>query len=136
MNGPANARAFLGTGFAFPIGVTPAGRLALASAEEKIAQSIEQILGTAKGERLMRPDFGCGVHELVFAPNDAASVGRIVDEVRRALVAFEPRIDLLDVSAEVAPERPNLLLIRIDYRIRQNNAVTNLVYPFFVREGL
>lgn len=136
MSARAAARPFLGLGLAFPIAVTPTGALALASDEEKIAQSIELILGTATGERLMRPDFGCGVHDQVFAPNDAATIGRIVDEVRRAVVSFEPRIDVLDVSAEFAPERPNLLLIRIDYRIRQNNAITNLVYPFFVREGL
>ena len=136
MSARTATRPFLGLGLAFPIAVTPGGALALASDEEKIAQSIELILGTAKGERLMRPDFGCGVHDQVFAPNDAATIGRIVDEVRRAVVAFEPRIDVLDVSAEFAPERPNLLLIRIDYRIRQNNAITNLVYPFFVHEGL
>jgi phage baseplate assembly protein W len=136
MNGRPQARAFLGTGFAFPLAVTPQGRLALAVDEERIAQSIEQILGTATGERLMRPEYGCGVHDMVFAPNDAGTVGRVIDEVRRALVTFEPRIDLLDVSAEVDAEQPTLLLIRIDYRIRQNNAVTNLVYPFFVREGL
>jgi phage baseplate assembly protein W len=135
MRHPPQARDFLGQGLAFPLAVTPGGRLAAARFESKIAHSIEMILGTARGERLMRPDFGCGVHELPFTANDDASIGRVTDEVGQALARFEPRIDVLDVSAELADEHPNILLIRIDYRIRQNNAVTNLVYPFFVQEG-
>lgn len=83
----------------------------------------------------MLPDFGCGIHDLVFAPNNAITLSVVVQNVRQALVAYEPRIDVLDVNAETAPEKPNLLLIRINYRIRANNALGNLVYPFFIREG-
>jgi hypothetical protein len=129
-------RAFRGSGLAFPLAVDPQGRLATASDDAKIEQSVWLILSTAKKERLMRPDYGCGIHDLVFAPNSPQSIGQIVDQLRRALVAQEPRIDVLDVTGEAPPGEPNLLLLRIDYRIRENNALANMVYPFFVTEGM
>jgi uncharacterized protein len=128
-------REFLGVGWKFPLQVTPKGAMAPARYEQRIEESIYLILSTARGERVMLPDFGCGIHDLVFAPNNAATVAMVVDEVRRALVAYEPRIDVLTVDAETAPEQPNVLLIRIDYRIRANNALGNLVYPFYITEG-
>ena len=87
------------------------------------------------GERLMQPQFGCGIHDLLFAPNNAATRTRAVEHVRRALVAYEPRIDVLNVAAETTVAEPSLLLIRVDYRIRANNAVGNLVYPFYITEA-
>jgi phage baseplate assembly protein W len=128
-------RAFRGKGLAFPLSVDPQGRLATASAERKIEQAVWLILSTAKRERVMRPDYGCGIHDLVFSPGTPQSVGQIVDQLRRALVAQEPRIDVLDVTGEIPPGEPNLLLLRIDYRIRENNALANMVYPFFITEG-
>jgi phage baseplate assembly protein W len=128
-------RAFRGAGLAFPLAVDAGGRLATASDDAKIEQSVWLILSTAKQERLMRPDYGCGIHDLVFSPNSPQSIGQIVDQLRRALVAQEARIDVLDVSGETRPAEPNLLLLRIDYRIRENNALANMVYPFFVTEG-
>jgi phage baseplate assembly protein W len=128
-------RAFRGIGLAFPLAVTPQGALATASDNTKIEQSVWFILSTAKKERIMRPDYGCGVHDLVFSPSSPQSVGQIVDQIRRALVAQEPRIDVLDVTGEIAPGESNLLLLRIDYRIRANNALANVVYPFFITEG-
>jgi len=83
----------------------------------------------------MLPDFGCGIHDLVFAPNNPGTLAQVVQNVRKALVAAEPRIDVLDVAADSAPDSPNLLLIRINYRIRANNAVGNLVYPFYIGES-
>ncbi len=128
-------RPFLGIGWKFPIQVTPTGGIATASEEQRIEEAILIILSTAPGERLMLPDFGCGIHDLVFSPNDTSTVTKIVDHVRRALVDYEPRIDVLDVSAQVSEGQPNLLLIRIDYRIRDTNSMKNLVYPFFITEG-
>jgi phage baseplate assembly protein W len=127
-------RPFLGQGLAFPLGVV-GGRLALARGERKIEDAIRLILGTARGERLMRPDLGCGVHDLAFAPGGPGARTRIVAAVREALVLQEPRIDVLDVAADEAPGARNLLLVRVTYRIRENNAVTNLVYPYFLTEG-
>lgn len=128
-------RKFLGVGWKFPIQVSPGGAMAYARYEHGIEESIYVILGTAPGERIMRPGFGCGIHDLVFAPNNSATIALVVDAVRRALVANEPRIDVLTVDAQTAPEQPNLLLIRIDYRIRANNTLGNLVYPFYITEG-
>jgi phage baseplate assembly protein W len=128
-------RPFLGVGWKFPLQVTPQGKIARARYEQRIEESIYLILGTAKGERVLLPDFGCGIHDLVFAPNNAMTPTLVVQSVRRALTAYEPRIDVLAVDAESTPEQPNLLLIRINYRIRANNALGNLVYPFYVQEA-
>jgi hypothetical protein len=128
-------RAFRGAGLAFPLAVDGQGRLAAASGENKVEQSIWLILSTAKGERLMRPSYGSGMHDLVFSPSSPQSIGQIVDQLRSALVAQEPRIDVLDVSGQIPPGQANLLLLRIEYRIRANNALTNMVYPFFITEG-
>jgi phage baseplate assembly protein W len=127
-------RPFLGQGLRFPPEIV-GGRLTTSRGEGKIEESIRHILGTGIGERLMRPDFGCGVKDLVFAPNNSITTSQVVDHVRRALTQHELRIDVLEVTAESTPERPNLLLIRIGYRVRENDALGNLVYPFFVTEG-
>jgi Bacteriophage baseplate protein W len=128
-------RPFLGVGWKFPLQITPTGGIATASAEQRIEESILIIMSTARKERLMLPDFGCGIHDLVFSSNDSSTVSRIVDAVRRSLVTYEPRVDVLDVSAETSEGEPNLLLIRVDYRIRDTNSMKNLVYPFYITEG-
>jgi phage baseplate assembly protein W len=128
-------RAFLGVGWRFPLQVTPTGGLATSSLEQKIEESIYLILSTGKRERLMLPDFGCGIHDLVFAPDDAGTVAEVTATVRESLVRYEPRIDVLTVDVSPAPGEPNLLLIRVDYRVRANNARANLVYPFYITEG-
>ena len=126
---------FIGRGWPFPIKLGVNRCLSFLSGETKIRQSIWLILSTAPGERQMRPDFGCGIHDLVFQPNTAALRGAIQVRVQEALTRWEPRIDVVDVRVETPPEAGNYLLIRIDYRIRANNAFYNLVYPFFINEG-
>lgn len=126
---------FLGRGWNFPVKPGANGRLAFVGGEEKIRQSIWLILSTAPGERQMRPEFGCGIHDLVFEPNTTALHGLVQIRVRESLTRFEPRIDVTDVRVETPPEARNYLLIRVDYRIRSNNAFYNLVYPFFINEG-
>jgi phage baseplate assembly protein W len=128
-------RPFLGVGWKFPLEVTPRGRVAMARHEQRVEESIYQILATARGERVMLPDFGCGIHDVVFAPNSAPTLARIKQDVLDALVRYERRIDLLAVEVENPPEEPNLLLIRVSYRIRSNNAVGNVVYPFYITES-
>jgi phage baseplate assembly protein W len=127
------ARNFLGNGWKFPLQVTPAGRIALARHEQRIEEAVFLILSTARGERVMLPQFGCGIHDLTFSPNTPGALSAVVDAVRTALVKFEPRIDVLDVTADAQGE--TLLLIRIHYRIRANNAIGNLVYPFYITEA-
>lgn len=128
-------RNFLGIGWKFPLQVNAAGKIAQARYEQRIEEGIYLVLSTAKGERAMLPDFGCGIHDLVFEPNNPRTVARAVQAVRDGLTRYEPRIDVLDVSAEAAPEQENLLLIKVSYRIRANNALGNLVYPFYIREA-
>jgi phage baseplate assembly protein W len=128
------AREFLGAGWKFPLQVNASGGIARARYEQRVEESIYLILSTAKGERMMLRDFGCGIHDRVFAPNDSVVLSTVVSEVREALVRFEPRIDVLDITAESAADQQNLLLIRIDYRIRANQALGNLTYPFYINE--
>ena len=95
-----------------------------------IRDLIEQVLFTAPGERVMRPDFGCGIHRMVFSVNDAATLNNTVEEVKKALIRWEPRIDLLDVAAR--SRSGGQLLIDIRYRVRSTNNLFNLVYPFYL----
>jgi phage baseplate assembly protein W len=134
METPLN-REFLGIGWRFPLQVGADGRIAQARYERRIEESIVLILSTAPGERPMLPEFGCGIHEVTFAPNDSRTIALVVHAARQALTRFEQRIELLDVHAENAPEAPNLLLIRVNYRVRATNAIGNLVYPFYIKES-
>jgi uncharacterized protein len=127
---------FLGVGLGFPVTIDgKEKRLAVAEYEESVRQAIWIILATAKGERVMRPDFGCGIYELVFAVNDAGTRGLVEYEVREALRAWEPRIDVLKVKARSAGAEEEKLLISIDYRVRVTDSRFNLVYPFYLERG-
>jgi len=126
---------FLGTGWKFPIRLNGRGGLSYVSGERSVAEAIWIILSTPKKSRVMEPAFGCGIHDYVFAPNNANTRAVIETEVRSALMRWEERIDVLDVSATAHLDAPNTLLIEVDYRIRANNAAGNLVYPFFINEG-
>jgi phage baseplate assembly protein W len=127
---------FLGRGWAYPVLPTLEGHIGLVAGPPAIEQAIVIILGTSVGERVMRPTFGCGIWELVMEPNSAQLHGRVQLRVREALTRWEPRIDVLGVRVESPPDQKNVLLIRIDYQIRSNNAAYNLVYPFFLQEGV
>jgi uncharacterized protein len=131
----AENRDFLGRGWRFPVRITSTGGIALSDGEEKVRQSIEIILATSPGEYPMSPDFGCGVHDLVLEANTEALHGLATQRVRDALVRNEPRIDVLDVRARSGSDDAQLI-VEVDYRLRANNAVFNLVYPFFLLEGV
>lgn len=127
----------LGSGLAFPLRVDARGGLALAHEDEDVREAIAVILGTAPGERPMRPEFGCGIHDHVFDAVDASLVGRIEQEVRRALDRWEPRIEVVTVEMSIEPSSEGgmvneLVVIDIGYRLRATNDVRNLVYPFYV----
>ncbi len=128
------SKPFLGTGWFFPVDLDKKGELALARYEDSVHQSMWIILGTAKGERVMWPDFGCGIHDLVFETATASTYGRIAEAVREALLLFETRIDVRNVQAEPGGQGETLL-IRIEYEIRATNTVFNLVYPFYLERG-
>ena len=129
--------ALLGSGLAFPLRVDARGGLALSHEDEDVREAIAVILGTAPGERPMRPEFGCGIHDYVFESVDAYLVGRLEQEVRHALDRWEPRIDVLTVelSVERATEGGvlnELVVIDIAYRLRATSDIRNLVYPFYI----
>lgn len=122
---------FIGSGWAFPVRTDATGSIALVSGEREVAESIRLILATMPGERPMRPEFGCNIHDLVFAPADAATAGQISYEVRLALEQWEPRITLDDVIVSFDRVEDGMLLIDIRYRLRDSNDPRNLVFPFY-----
>jgi phage baseplate assembly protein W len=121
-----------GTGIAFPLRVDAHGGVALSRDERDVEEAIAVVIGTARGERPMRPEFGCGIHDYVFEAIDAYTVGRLDHEIRLALQRWEPRIDVLDVGIDTSLAERGELLIEITYRLRESNDVRNLVYPFYV----
>jgi phage baseplate assembly protein W len=123
---------FIGAGLAFPLRTDPTGSVALVTRERDVEESIRLIIGTALGERPMRPEFGCRVHDYVFAPADATTAGLIAYEVRASLERWESRIDVDDVHVEPHPDDPATLLIDIRYSIRLANDPRNLVFPFYL----
>ena len=124
---------FLGVGWTSPVQLDDNGQIKVARYEDSVRQSIWMILSTAKGERVMRPDFGCGIHEKVFSPNSLGTVGQIVSDVRDALIDWEPRIDVLDVDTIPDSSQPNVILIQLNYQVRTTNNIFNLVYPFYLQ---
>jgi phage baseplate assembly protein W len=124
---------FLGVGWASPTTLEN-GQIQVAKYEERVRQSILTILSTAKGERVMRPDFGCDIHERVFAPNSSGTFGQIVSDVRDALIEWEPRIDVLDIDTIADRQQPNVIFIQVNYQIRTTNNIFNLVYPFYLQQ--
>jgi len=129
------AEEFLGTGWSFPVETDNRGDVAVSSADEDIRESIRIILGTAKGERLMRPEFGCDIHKHLFSAATPSTLNLIESSVREALVRWEPRIDIESVDAHTDDEEPNKVLIEIAYHVRTTNSLSNMVYPFYLTEG-
>jgi hypothetical protein len=126
---------FIGRGWAFPIRIDANGGIALVSREHEIQEAIRVIVSTSPGERPMRPDFGCRIHDFVFAPTDGATAAAISAEVTSALTRWEHRIDVDDVVVLFTAEDPSVLYIDIHYRLKQTNDRHNLVFPFYVIPG-
>ena len=127
---------FLGRGWKFPVGVnTTTGRIAMSEFEEDIKESIRIILATAPGERVMRPEFGCGIHDLVFSALNRATLGLFESRVRESINKFETRVEIekLDISTKEADR--GKLVIELACRIRDTNSEFNLVFPFYLTEG-
>jgi phage baseplate assembly protein W len=125
----------LGRGWRYPVDVNRNGGVAAASDDELIRQSIVILLGTAPGERVMRPHFGCEIHDLLFAPNNANTAGLAAHYCVEAMLKFEPRVS--DVEADATPSRdePNKLLIHLRYKVKATGSVHNMVYPFYLRKS-
>src|SRR5437660_1632054 len=123
---------FVGAGWAFPMAIDGTGSVALVRGEREIEESIRLILGTSYGERPMRPEFGCGIHDHVFAPADASTAGRIAYDVQTSLERWEPRIDVVDVDVTAGGDDNATLFVDIRYSVRGTNDPRNLVFPFYV----
>jgi phage baseplate assembly protein W len=131
-----NTKSFLGVGPSFPfIQLDSNSNIKTSQYEEKIKESIIIILGTSKGERLMRPNFGCGIHDFVFETINTSILTRIKLAVSEALVLWEPRINLLNVDVSTQDIKKGILTIKIEYQVRTTNNQFNLVYPFFLKES-
>jgi uncharacterized protein len=126
---------FLGVGWAFPVNVDARGRIGLARQEQDVEQAIRMIVLTPKGQRVMRPEFGCHIHELIFAPNDGATAGLAARYVEEALGMWEPRIQVMDVKAGADPSDPSRLLIEVIYELKATNDQRSLVFPFYTIPG-
>lgn len=124
---------FLGTGWGFPVGVDSQGRIVSVDEVDAINRSIQLILATAKGERLMRPDFGSDLYNFLFQPLSEINKGRMATAVKNALQKWEPRIRVLDVAVSSDLRNAATALISINYKVRSNNTKTNFVYPFYLR---
>ena len=129
------SQAFIGRGWAFPVEVDATGGIRLVGDETEIEQSIRLILSTAPGERPMRPEFGCAIHDYVFDPADARTALRLAGAVRDSLRRWEPRVDVLDVAVDHHPTEPDALLLDIRYTTSDRNNPRNLVFPFYVIPG-
>lgn len=121
----------VGSGWAFPPGVDARGRIALARQERDVEEAIRMILLTPTGQRVMRPEFGCRIHDLIFAPNDATTVGLAKYYVEDALAMWEPRIDVMAVRVTPDPGNSGRLLIEIQYEIKATHDPRALVFPFY-----
>jgi len=125
------AQDFVGAGWAFPLRTDATGRIALVSGNREIEESMRLILGTAYGERPMRPEFGCGIHDYVFTGADPTTAVRIEHEVRISLERWEPRIEVETVIVSPDPEDASVLLVDVTYSVGSTNDPRNLVFPFY-----
>lgn len=129
------SKKYLGRGWGFPVKPGESGAVEYVSEEQKIQQSVLLILGTAKGERLMRPEFGSRLNELVFSQMDSSTKSLITHYINEALVEWEPRIDVLAVDIDEENTGTGTLLVSIEYKVRATNSIFNMVYPFYLAEG-
>jgi phage baseplate assembly protein W len=125
-------RKYLGRGLAFPLRVNARGEVALVEAEDDIAQAIQIILGTIPGERVMRPDFGCRVNEILFEPRDVATASLVQKYVTQALNRWEPRIRVLSVDVYTQESLDGAIYVEISYLIKATHDRRSIVYPFFL----
>lgn len=127
---------FLGTGFKFPIQVDPStGRMRTSSHEDDIKEAIGIILNTRRGERVMNPDFGCGIHDYAFGTADFTTLSLMRKEVLESLIMWEPRIQDIEVSVDDSQSEVGKIIINISYVVRTTNNPFNLVFPFYINEG-
>ncbi len=130
------AKEFLGIGWKFPVNVdTLTGKISMSEYDKDIQEAIWIILSTAKGERIMQPDFGCGIYNFVFATLSMATLELIKLRVSEGLTRWEPRIDVNEVKVSLDQKETGKIWIDINYHVRKTNTEFNLVYPFYLQAG-
>ncbi|HEY0484517.1 MAG TPA: GPW/gp25 family protein [Kofleriaceae bacterium] len=129
----SNEKDFLGKGLRFPVSINLNGGVSSSALEENVRQSLFIILGTAPGERINRPYFGCRIHDLMFAPNNPVTAARAEVFCEEAIYKFEPRIDKVVCHAQPNIDEPNRLDVRLEYVIAGKNDKRNLVFPFYLK---
>lgn len=122
---------FVGEGIAYPLRLDSTGRLALVGGVENVERSMQLILGTAYGERPMRPDFGCGIHNLVFEAASVELISRIQTLVTSSLLRWETRADILAVDVKFEGDN-TMANITVKYRLKDSYDVRNLLVPFYL----
>jgi len=136
IEGDDQRKEWMGRGWAYPVRIDGgSGSAALSAYEQDIREAIRILLETAPGERVMRPNFGCGIHDLVFESIDKTALTRIETAIRKAVMQYEARIDLLSILTDARNAVDGQLLVELQYRVRQTNQIGNLAYPFYFREG-
>jgi phage baseplate assembly protein W len=131
-----NPKDYLGRGWRFPVSIDPlSGRVATSEFERDIREAITIILSTARGERVMRPDFGCGIHDLVFASMNKSTLGLFESNIRESILQFEPRVEILKLELPTEEADNGKLKVNLFLRIRDTNHEFNMVYPFYLKEG-
>lgn len=123
---------FIGRGLAFPLRTSATGGIAMVDDQRELDEAIRLVVGTAPGERPMRPAFGCRIHDHVFAPINDTTIGTIAFEVEQAVARWEPRVDVTSVDVFADEDDTALLYIQLGYRVKQTNDERNLVFPFYV----
>lgn len=122
----------VGRGWAFPPSIDPQGGIALTNERNELTQAIQIILSTSPGQRVMRPTFGCRLHELVFAPNNSHTAAQARTYVEEALGMWEPRIRVIQVVVHPDPDEHSRLMIEIEYELKATHDQRSLVYPFYI----
>lgn len=130
-----NGSDIIGQGWSFPIKINAKGGLDWSNGQDRIQAAIWIILSTTPGERLMLPGFGADIKDYVFESNSELVCAQLQSGIQRALTQWEPRIQVVSVQATPSTEQDSLILVSIDYQIRDTNELFNMVYPFFLTEG-
>ena len=130
-----NSSDFIGKGWRFPITVNAKGGIGRSEGPQRISDAIWIIVKTSLGERVMRPTFGAGVNDFVFQSNSSLVRTQLVASIKQALLKWEPRINIQQVSANPVPNEPSQVLVSIEYTVRNTNELFNVVYPFYLQEG-
>jgi uncharacterized protein len=132
---PKDPKGFLGKGWNFPVQLSPSSTFNMSAYEEKVRQSILIILGTGRGERVMRPEFGCGIHDFVFESMNSSTIARMEASIREGLTQWEPRIEVISVNIGTEELDGGKIFIEVKYMVRATNNQFNIVYPFYLKEG-